>query len=394
MRAAPAVLAALLVDRASGFWGYLLRNPSSLDGTSVRLWVWWGLEPLLVAGLLGAISLGLGRRVRGALGVPERGFLDETASAALGLALLGQAVFLLGWAGGLRPLPLAVLVVAASVLAAGNAGGPSWTRPRWGPVEGAAAGALAFAAAATVLDALAPPALWDARAYHLALPELALKAGRFAPVPWLLHSHWPHVFEALYAVPLAAGRDTAAALVHWGTAVLLVGAVFAAARRAAGPSAGWTAALLLAAQPAFLKESGTAHTDAAAALLALGAALALVRWEEDPEPSCAAFAGLLAGGAAAAKLTLAAPLAAWTAVLLWKRRPRDAAAFAVAATAFLGPWLLKTWLETGDPVWPFLSRFTGDAAGAALAARNAVSNRWGAFPPPAWALTQDGPGFL
>lgn len=394
MRAALAVFFALLVGRASGFWGYLLRNPSSVDGTSVRLWVSWGLEPALMAGLLGAVALGLGRRVRGRLGVPERGFPDAAASAALGLALLGQAVFLLGWAGCLHPTALAILAVAASVLAAGSVDRPSLTRPVWGPVEGAVAGVLAFAAAATLLDALAPPALWDARAYHLAIPELALKAGRFAPVPWLLHSHWPHLFEALYAVPLAAGRDSAAALLHWGTAVLLVGAVFAAGRAAAGPAAGWSAALLLAAQPALLKEAGTAHSDDAAALLALGAALALARWDEEPDPRTAAFAGLLAGAAAAAKLTMVAPLSAWTVVLLRRRRSRDAAAFAGAAALFLGPWLLKTWLETGDPVWPFLSRFTGDAAGAALAARNAVSNRWGAFPPPAWALTQDDPGFL
>ena len=364
------VLAGLLAVRAAGFWGYLLRAPGVLDLESLRLVLSHALWPLALALSFWSVAWGLGRRALRAGGVAEEGII----AAALGLGLLGQAVFVLGWGGLLRPWSLAVLAAAAAGIASMGVPRPSWSVPRPNPLAGLAVGLLAFAAACAFLRALAPPADWDVRAYHLALPELALKAGRMTPLPWMLHSHWPHLMEALYALPLAARRDGAAALIHLGAAGLLVAGVFGVARRAAGPAAAWSAALLIAAQPAFLRAAGAAHADAAAALFAFAAAGALARWEEQESRGWLATAGLL-----------------WLAAV--RRRPRAAAVFLACGLAVVGPWLLKTWLETGDPVWPFWSGLLGRPEAAALAARNQISNRWG-FPPPFWALTQDGPGFL
>jgi hypothetical protein len=383
----------LFAARALGFWGYVLQNPGAVDLYSLRSWLSNDFLPLLMAAAAWSVFLGMGRRMRSPLNLPERGLPDAASSAALGLLLTGTAVFFLGWSGGLTPV---YLIAVSSFLAAFSIGTLKFPRLQWpslGPLEGLCAGLLSFVAVCSLLDALAPPVLWDARAYHLVIPELALHAGRFSPLPWLLHSHWPHLMECLYSLPLAAGRDSVAALLHWGAAALLVASVFSLSDKSAGRPAAWTAALLLAAQPAFSSEAGAAHSDAAAALLAFCAASTLARWDSERRPRLAAFAGLLAGGAVAVKLTLVAPFAAWTAWLCVKRRPRDAGVFVLCGAAMFAPWLLKTWLETGDPVWPFLSSFTGDAAGAALASRNAISNRWG-LPLPFWAFTQDGPGFL
>lgn len=395
MSAALAVFFALTAVRASGFFHYVLASPSVLDRVSLRLLLSFGLWPLVLASGLWAVALGLGRRALGGLKAAPRGPLDLIVAAALGLGILGQAVFLLGWAGALRPAPLAILAAAAAALAAGQWRRPSFSPPRLGPVPGAAAGLLAFAALTAVAAALAPPVAWDVRAYHLAIPELALREGGFDPLPWLLHAHWPHLMEALYALPLAAGRDGAAALLHAGAAALLVAGVFLAARREGGASAAWTAALLLAAQPVLLSEAGTAHSDAAAALFVFAAARALSRWDENGAASWLAAAGALAGLGAASKLTLLPLLAGWA---LWlagvRRRPRAAAAFLGTGLLFVGPWLLKTWIEAGDPLWPFLSGVLGRPAAAALAARNQLSNTW-SFPPPLWILLkEDGPGFL
>lgn len=94
--AAILVFFSLFAIRAAGFWGYLMRDPSAVDGTSVRLWLSYGLWPLALAAAGGAAAYGLGRRALAALGAPGREPLDEVAAAALGLGLLGQAVFLLG----------------------------------------------------------------------------------------------------------------------------------------------------------------------------------------------------------------------------------------------------------------------------------------------------------
>ncbi|MFI5349169.1 MAG: hypothetical protein ACHQ2Z_06480 [Elusimicrobiota bacterium] len=383
MIAAFAVFFALITARTADFVRYSLRAPSVFDGTSVKLLLQYGIGPIVLALGIGSVAFGLGRRtLRGLMRDP----LDEIAAAALGLGLLGQAVFLLGCAGGLRPAPLAVMLLAAAALAAGEIRPRTPSFPRLGAWTGAAAGLLAFAGFTAVLTALAPPVEWDVRAYHLALPELYLKAGRLVEVPWLIHSHWPHLMEILYALPLSAGRDGAAALIHAGAAGLLVAGIFFAGRAAGGPAAGWCAALLLAAQPALLREAGTAHADSYTSLCALSAAYLLARWEDEKKDGVLIAAGALAGLCAASKLTGLAALGAWTLWLAWKtQKLRPAALFASAGLLMIGPWLLRSWLATGDPAWPLFS-------GGAFAARYLRSNRWDL--PPAWLLTHDGPLFL
>ncbi len=380
-----AALALLVAVRNPGVWSYLLRRPASLDGKSVELWLGFGIWPLALAVALWAAAYGLGRRALALARVlPERG-PDAAVAAALGLGLLGETAFLLGWAGGLRPVPLALLAAAAGAAGFTALKRPAGLRlPRLAAGEAAAAALLAFAAFHFFVVSLAPPSAWDVRAYHLALPELYLRNGRLVEVPWLLHSHWPHLMEVLYTLPLAAGRDSAAALLHAGACAVLVAGVFFA-------GGGWAGALLLAGQPALLRTAPTAHADGACALFFFAAALALSRWEENRKDGWLAAAGLLAGFSASAKLFGGCGAAAWCAWLAWKtRRSRETRIFASCAALALAPWLIRTWIATGDPLWPLL-RLT--PAAADLAARNARSNLW-SWPPPSWLLTHDGPAFL
>ena len=382
-----AALVLLVAARNPGVWGYLLSRPSSLDGGSLVSWLSFGAWPLALALAAWATMLGLGRRALGAAGARTEKGLDSVAAAALGLGIMGQAVFLLGAAGGLNGPWLTALWAAATAAGATGLRRPSgaWgvSGPKgWG--EQAAAGLLAFVVFHLIVVSLAPPTQWDVRAYHLALPELYLRSGRLVEVPWLLHSHWPHLMEAMYSLPLAAGRESAAALLHAGACLVLAAGVFLA-------GGGWPAALLLAGQSALLRVAPSAHSDGACALFFFAAALALSRWEETKKDGWLAAAGLLAGFSASAKLFGGAGAAVWTVWLAWRlHRPRAAALFAACAAAVAGPWLARTWLETGDPLWPLLRL---DAAAAELAARNARTNLW-SWPPPPWLFTHDGPAFL
>ncbi|UPT72863.1 MAG: hypothetical protein M0D55_13150 [Elusimicrobiota bacterium] len=121
------------------------------------------------------------------------------------------------------------------------------------------------------------------------------------------------------------------------------------------------------------------------------AAAALARHEEKKDDGALAVAGILAGLSASAKMLGVAAVGAWGLVLLYRtRRAREALIFGACAAAMVGPWLLSTWIATGDPVWPFLRL---DAESGALAARYLRSNRWD-FPPKPGFFLHDGPGFL
>jgi hypothetical protein len=387
--AAFAISLTLFFFHARGVGGYLLSQPSSLDGKSARLWASHAALPLLAAAMLWAIGSGLGRRASGRFKVLPTGAAGAIAAAALGLGLFAQAVFVLACAGKLNPGALSALAIAAAVLAVPFLSRPLPPRlPAWNHAQGAAAGLLAYAAICATITALAPPVEWDVLAYHLALPELYLKAGSLFDTPWMIHSHWPRLMEVFYSLPLAAGSDGAAALIHTGAAVLFIGAVAASA---GSTPAAWTAALMLTGQPALLRVAGAAHADAATALFVFAAAYALSQWEDSPKEGWLIVGGMLAGLAVSAKLLGVAAISTWTLVLIWKsRRPREALLFAGAGLLMILPWLWTTWKATGDPVWPFLRN--GPEA-AELAARYLRSNRWD-FPPPASIFTHDGPGFL
>ena len=386
-----AVFAALVLTRNAGVWSYIAGRPDVIDGRSARLLASYALWPMLIAAGLWLVGFGSGIRAFLALRVRPDGALDRIAAAALGLGLLGQAIFLLGWAGGLNTTAMLGLLAAATAAAATGLSRPpgSWEKP-WANslAAGLGAGLLGFAAFHLLISSLAPPVEWDVRAYHLALPESYLREGRLAGVPWIIHSHWPHLMEVLYSLPLALGRDGAAALVHAGACALLAAGVFIAA---GGGAAGAASILILAGQPALLRGAPTAHADGACALFLFASAAALARWSEKREDGWLAAAGLLAGLSASAKLFGAAGAASWTLYLAWRtRRAREAALFAVCAAAIVGPWLLRTWLQTGDPFWPLLGL---DPAAAGLAARYKGSNLW-TWPPPAWIFTHHGPAFL
>ncbi|NNN06400.1 MAG: hypothetical protein HKL90_10910, partial [Elusimicrobia bacterium] len=234
MTKAAAVFFLLLASRAADFWRFALSG-ARFDARSLREILVWDLRPAALAAALWLTAWGLGRRARAALGARGGGTLDEICAAALGLGLLGQAVFVLGWAGALNATALGALALAAGAAAAGAL--PRPRRPasvKWGAPAGISAGLLAFGGACAVLRALAPATDWDTRAYHLAIPELYLRAGRALPLPWLIHSHWPHLMETLYTLPLAFNADGAAALLHAGAAALLVLGVLRAGRAAGG----------------------------------------------------------------------------------------------------------------------------------------------------------------
>lgn len=244
-----------------------------------------------------------------------------------------------------------------------------------------------------VLLALAPPTEWDVLSYHLALPKLYLKARRVYEIPWLFHSHYPHLLELIYA-PLLALDERLPALLHAAVCLAWVTAVYQASAKRLGTRLALAAAALCAAQPVVLRFSGVAHSDGGLALFSWLSCTAVWDWAEEGGDENLVRAGLFAGLGASCKLLGLAPAAALTLVVFWKGGFRRGLRFALPAAFVAAPWLVKNWAWAGDPVWPFLPRlfsprFGGSAlAGPLLASARAphpLLNLAASAPPLAWA---------
>ena len=144
--------------------------------------------------------------------------------AALGLGLLAHAFFLLGLAGGLRPLPAWLLLAVFAALAL--AGYIRWPWPPWsraparhdepplGLLPRVVQGFLLIALLLTLTRALAPPVAWDSHVNHLTAPLQNLEQGKITAGMDVPHFYFPALVEQLYTLGLLLRGDTVAQPLH------------------------------------------------------------------------------------------------------------------------------------------------------------------------------------
>jgi 4-amino-4-deoxy-L-arabinose transferase-like glycosyltransferase len=299
------------------------------------------------------------------------------AAIPLGLGVVGALGLGLGLLGLLQP-PLLV----AAVVALAAAGGvprdlalfPAGT-PRW------AVGLAGLVALAALPGALVPEVTYDALAYHLGAPGLFLGLHRIVRLDHMMFTDFPLAVQMSYLFALASGGgDLAAKLLSFAFGLGTIGvAAHLGARLGGKTAAGW-AAVCMASTPMLATQMAKANVDLGVALPAAAGAWWLLGRRAS---GAVVVAGLLLGCAAAAKLTGGYAVVAGAAVLLLAdrsfpaRRPSRAASVSLllaAAAVPLAPWLAKTWLATGNPVYPFAWAWFGglgwSAANAAAYAKD------------------------
>jgi hypothetical protein len=244
---------------------------------------------------------------------------------------------------------------------------------------------LAAVLAGLWLHALRPDVATDADVYHLTLPRLYLEHGGFYRVPWSVYSNWPLGLELLFTAAMAAADHVLASQLHFAFGVLalvVTGSLAAtnlppavARHRGAGAAAALLAATLVLCNPVVLLEIRVAYVDLAQAFFFALGALLLERALSGviPRRLCLLLVGLCCGAMTSLKpngFFGAVPLLAIVLWIQWRERragPRpDGPSFwgsllllGVPAAALALPWIAKTWLLTGNPVYPFLHDVLG-----------------------------------
>jgi len=235
--------------------------------------------------------------------------------------------------------------------------------------------------------ALAPQTFVDTLAYHAGAPAYwnAMHKSVFAP-----HARFQYPLLEEQVIAACAGllSPQAINLAVFGLLVLLL-AGWAARRFGPATALLGAAGFMASSQSGFLI-GHVKHDPAAAAFLLL----AFAHWDaargrnEPPDGGCrqAMAAGLALGLAFAAKYTAVAPAAGMLLMHLAGRssvraKASFAAVLATAAIASAAPFLLRTWLLTGNPVQPFLFPALGWSSECSR-----VAARFGC---PGWDLDRD-----
>lgn len=216
-----------------------------------------------------------------------------------------------------------------------------------------------------VVNALVPPLEWDSMAYHLAVPRLYIEAHKIIYIPYIVHSNWPFNMEMLYTLALLVGSERLPQLIAFSFSVLTGLAMFGFASHHFDRRVGFLSLSFFFSLPIIRKVSGTAMVDIPLGLFGFLAVLAFWRWLEERGEGWLVLSALFGGIAAGIKLTGAStPLLLGVGLFIivivkWLRTKRfllrEMLLFGAISFSIVSPWYLKSYVTTGNPVWPFLN---------------------------------------
>jgi hypothetical protein len=222
-------------------------------------------------------------------------------------------------------------------------------------------GLLAFP---LVLAAAQPPLYWDALTYHLAVPQKYAAAHGFVYLSQNIYSSMPLGATMFYLWGILWDGLTCANASYFGASLLVIALVYRLARLWLPQFYAAAAAFMVFFSPVFFVVMPGAHVDHF--LMAYAASALYVYFlpgDEVPIRRPLA-AGIFLGAALAVKYTSIYVLGAFAPVLVYdlfrrRLRWRDVAVMLGVAFAFVAPWLVKAYVERGNPLFPLFYEVLG-----------------------------------
>jgi hypothetical protein len=316
--------------------------------------------------------------------------LELAIKMAVGSAICSLTWFFLGVAGLYSGTTAIVVTVIGLVFAA-----LSFRRVREAKVESRIPGStsvfdkvlitlIAIPLVLAFVASLAPPTAKDTLLYHFAVPKAFIAQGNNAFIEGNIASYLALGSELHNVWAMLLGRfvsdragEAAAGAINWAFFPLLLMAIFGWARELK-IERGWalTSVLMVAAAPTAYYVAANAYIDLALALVVTLAIYALSRWWKSLEKGWLIFIAVFLGAALSIKLTTIVVIAAFALVIIFRARQAKESdpdnigkIFAGGFTALIlagmiaSPWYLRTWKETGSPVFPFyMNIWKGEAA--------------------------------
>jgi len=225
-----------------------------------------------------------------------------------------------------------------------------------------------------MIQASCPPTEFDSLVYHLADPKAFLRYHglTYQQVPGieiLLGKIMPFNFEMLYIIALFLGRDVLAQLFQLGTTIITLLAVYKCTAKMLSARAGLMAIAIFLFQPAVTHFLPSPKPDTALLLYAVLAIYSIVNWIRQNDSKWLLLCGVFSGFYLAGKLSgLVLTIYLFIPILfqsIYKNRIRigkillELAIFLLPVVIIAGPWLIRTWLITGDPIYPYLTEYFG-----------------------------------
>lgn len=324
----------------------------------------------LLAPLCFYISLALGYSVF--LKFKHSAAPDETLlfSSILGLGLLSYLILLTGLLGFLNSGAVIAILGALALFAIFKRRVifQTWrlALPAWKIQLDAGAflilGLFSVTCLCLLAGLMAPETANDSLCYHLHLPKVFLLQGHITRVPYEINSLFPFLMEMLFTLGLTLKSVPLAKFFHVLTGLLTFLGIISLSRRSTSSFAAWSAAVLFLTTPGIINQLPSTYVDVGYSAYSFFTVWAFLKWRENHERGWLILSGLLMGFTLGIKyLGVISFFAISIALIIMPRiekrkfYPSELFLFFAAAALTGGYWYLRSWIEWGNPVYPYFA---------------------------------------
>jgi len=223
---------------------------------------------------------------------------------------------------------------------------------------------LIATAIVTLIGTLGPETSFDALWYHLTLPKIYLQIHKVTYIPGglLYYSAMPQLVEMLYAAGLSLGSEIYAKFFHFLFGFLTCIITYNIARKFLNRRFALFSVLILTTNLVFVWEATTAYIDLARTFFEASSFYALIIWMERGEKKLFAYSAILMGFAISTKYLAIGTLIMMLIIISVKNHEKKKnililnTLYLILATIPVIPWLIYSYIHTGNPVFPFFSK--------------------------------------
>ncbi|MFQ5868324.1 MAG: ArnT family glycosyltransferase [Candidatus Zixiibacteriota bacterium] len=329
----------------------------------------------------GAVAALLGLRLLSLFRTSPEGEGRLFYAYALGWGVIAYLVLLLGLFGGLYPVGVILILALCFLLGIGKLKTLGkdlrafvvslWESAREVlpvPLLLVTKILVALILLVSFVGAFAPPTNMDALNYHLAVPKLYLQTHTIVFLPTMLYSATPFASEMINSLFMLIKGEVSAQLAQHLFGWALLFALFSFAKSRYGSKGGLLAVAGFLCLSSFISVFSEPKNDMLITLFSLLAVWSLLSWNDSEKRSDLALVGVFAGLASGTKLFglgVAFSLFVVLLVLMILKRYRLSKISTSLLTTlaffslFAFPWYLKSYLWSGNPVYPFFYGFFG-----------------------------------
>jgi len=229
--------------------------------------------------------------------------------------------------------------------------------------------AIILLAIGHLIQAASPSIKWDAATHHYLMPKLWIEAGRIIPIPETVFAEYPSAIEMLYMMGLQFGGVWLANIIGWALSLLLGLAIYLFTSERFNLRIGLVATLIFFSMPLALELVTGGLIDIGYSLFVFMSFWMFIEYLENGNRknlflSCV-FAGFALGSKHLGVEYIVTLIFAYLIFIIVKKRfsfskwITDVAILALIAFLLGLPWYIKSYVFTGNPVYPFLPGIFG-----------------------------------